>query len=60
LPEHKKKRLTQPTILTHTRYIGFARKPVRDDWESALITGLPEPQSDYELQRDKRWIDARK
>jgi len=57
---HEKKRLVRPVILTPTRYSGFARQPVRDDSESALISGLPAPSSDYALGRSGRYVDMRK
>lgn len=55
----EKKRLPQPVILSRTRYIGFGRVPLRDDSESALISGLPEPRSDYRLWDGRRWVDMR-
>lgn len=40
---HDKRHLVKPTILTQTRYIGFAKTPVRNDDEQALIQHLPTP-----------------
>lgn len=57
---HEKRPLTQPVLLTRTRYIGFSRTPVRDDSQHALISGLPTPSSDYRLLDGKRFIDAHK
>lgn len=57
---HDKRRLAKATILSQTRYIGFARTPVRDDSEAVLITNLPEPRSDYDVRDGGRWIDLRK
>lgn len=56
---HVKRHLVEPVLLSRTRYIGFAREPVRDDEESALITNLPEPASDYSLRDGGRWVDLR-
>lgn len=57
---HDKRHLAKPTILTKTRYIGFQRQPVRDDDETALISGLPAPSSKYPLLDGKRFIDCKR
>lgn len=59
MTDHPKTHLPRGLVLTKTKYIGFARTP-RIDASETLITGLPEPSSDYKLARRGRWIDKRK
>lgn len=58
MTDHEKRPLPKAVIFTKTRYIGFQRVPVSDS-SPALITGVPEPTSDYKLANGHRWIDNR-